>query len=496
MRHLTVSIPPRATARVAAFVFALTCSASAFGNVKLKVDYVDGQDFVPKGTIRLYADLVDDEYNVISGLDGEKITVFIDDKEVAGTLEVETAEQAKEWVAVAILMAAHRSYASWSGTEGADGVEPEADAFKLEEQGFANFIRKLSGNDRVAVWTYDEKALRPVEAWTENHRQAAEDVETKSRPPADDGSKQDLIAPDLYKYLKDIVEKIGSTENLPRRRLLLVMSDGKDKKGRKADKMLDPIVEAARTNGVRIYAIGFSLDVTEYLVTLQQLAGATGGVYREIKDDQMDGIPQALENIAVQLKKQYVLTFHPSEDYSGSAKPVKIRLKLQAPGGEMAEDEYAEPVKIGEKAFDWKTLLIYVGIGLGSLLGIFLLFKLIGAIIRARRAGAKQPVVEADYAGPYKGKLSAIAGPHIGMEFFLVEDVTTIGSIAGNSIVLHDSGVSKRHAGIKVEEMRFELADFGSTNGTLVNGTKITKQFLRDGDEIRLGETILRFKLK
>jgi hypothetical protein len=474
----------------------LTLAGGASANVKLDVDYIDGQEFVPKGTIRIYADLVDDDFNVISGLAGEKITVFIDDKEVSGTVEVETAEQAKEWVAVAILMAAHRSYASWSEAEAGEGVEPEADAFKLQEQGFANFIRKLSGNDRVAVWTYDEKALRPVEAWTENHRQAAEDVETKSRPPLDDGTKQDVIAPDLYKYLKDIIEKVGTTENLPRRRLLLVMSDGKDKKGRKAEKMIEPIVEAARTNGVRLYAIGFSLDVTEYLVTLQQLAGATGGVYREIKDDQMDSIPQALENIAVELKKQYVLTFRPNEEYTGSEKPVKIRLKVEAPGGELAEDEYAEPVKVGEKAFDWKTLLIWIGVGLGSLLGIFLLVKVIGGIIRARRARSNQPVVEANYAGPYKGKLSAIAGPHIGMEFFLVEDVTTIGSIAGNSIVLHDSGVSKRHAGIKVEEMRFELADFGSTNGTLVNGTKITKQFLRDGDEIRLGDTLLRFSLK
>ncbi|MCB9728354.1 MAG: FHA domain-containing protein [Deltaproteobacteria bacterium] len=496
MRHLTAPSTPSRLVSLVAWTLAMAASTVALANVKIDVDYIDGQDFVPKGTIRIYADLVDDEYNVISGLSGDKVTVFIDDKEVPGTIEVETAEKAKEWVAVAILMAAHRSYASWSGAELGEGGEPEPDAFKLEEQGFANFIRRLSGNDRVAVWTYDEKALRPVEAWTENHRQAAEDVETKARPPADDGSKQDVIAPDLYKYLKDIVEKIGSAENLPRRRILLVMSDGKDKKGRKAEKLIEPIVEAARTNGVRLYAIGFSLDVTEYLVTLQQLAGATGGVYREIKDDQMDSIPQVLENIAVELKKQYVLTFHPTEDYTGSDKSVKIRVKVEAPGGELVEDEYAEPVKIGEKAFDWKTLLIWVGVGLGSLLGLFLIFKLIGGIIRARRANANAPVVEEDYAGPYKGKLTAIAGPHVGMEFYLVEDVTTIGSIAGNSIVLHDSGVSKRHAGIKVEEMRFELADFGSTNGTLVNGTKITKQFLRDGDEIRLGETVLRFALK
>ena len=84
----------------------------------------------------------------------------------------------------------------------------------------------------------------------------------------------------------------------------------------------------------------------------------------------------------------------------------------------------------------------------------------------------------------------------IGTEFYLTEDVTTIGRMDGNDIVLEGAGISQRHAGIKIEDMRFELADFGSTNGTLVNGNKITKQFLRDNDKIVIGDCEIRFTLK
>ena len=109
---------------------------------------------------------------------------------------------------------------------------------------------------------------------------------------------------------------------------------------------------------------------------------------------------------------------------------------------------------------------------------------------------APAPVLDETYEGPYKGRLRVIGGPFSGQEFFVVDDETTIGSIEGNSIVIPGGGMSRRHAGIHVDEMRFELADFGSTCGTFVNGNQVTKTFLRDGDELRLGEHVLKFTLK
>ena len=65
--------------------------------------------------------------------------------------------------------------------------------------------------------------------------------------------------------------------------------------------------------------------------------------------------------------------------------------------------------------------------------------------------------------------------------------VTTIGSAKDSGIVVAARGVSRRHAGIRWRDGRYELADFGSTAGVFVNGRRITKTDLHDGDRIQLG---------
>jgi hypothetical protein len=54
-------------------------------------------------------------------------------------------------------------------------------------------------------------------------------------------------------------------------------------------------------------------------------------------------------------------------------------------------------------------------------------------------------------------------------------------------IVLDDSGVSRRHARLEKRSDGWWIQDLGSTNGTFVNGRKITEQRLRLGDRIQLG---------
>ena len=490
-RHVALATP-----LISACVAVLLAPTPAHAGAKLGVDFVS-QEFLEKGEIKIYLDLLDDDYNVIPGLDEDEISVFLDDEEVPGTFTVETAEEAKEWVAVAILIAAHRSYAPPES----DDDDGQPNVFKYLKQGYSNFARKLGGNDRVAVFVYDEKTMVLLDDWSEDHGAVADNIGARAKPPTE-GEKGDVISPNLYKHLREVVdERIGNAENLPRRRILLFVTDGKDKKVSNPgamDKKVKKVVEAARTHGVKIYPIGFTLDVEEGLSYLRSLASQTQGIYREVTADKMDDISLLIENVAPELKRQYVVTFKPHEDYRGAEKPVKLRVKATAPGsGTVVEDEYPEKLKIPEKGIDWGGIFTWVGIIFGSLTGLLLIFFLIRAIIRSRANRVPVAVDEPqDYAGPYKGRLAVMAGPDIGMEYYLVEDVTTVGSIVGNAIVLNDAGISKRHCGIKIEDMRFELADFGSTSGTFVNGVQITKQFLRDGDEIRMAQTAMRFTLK
>jgi hypothetical protein len=91
-------------------------------------------------------------------------------------------------------------------------------------------------------------------------------------------------------------------------------------------------------------------------------------------------------------------------------------------------------------------------------------------------------------------RLDFLLGPMANQTLSLSEEVTTIGSVAGNTIVLADPAVSRRHAGIRKVNGLYELADLGSSNGVYVNGHKVPKKTLEPGDIIRVGNTEAVFK--
>jgi len=86
------------------------------------------------------------------------------------------------------------------------------------------------------------------------------------------------------------------------------------------------------------------------------------------------------------------------------------------------------------------------------------------------------------------------AGSRSGKEFRLGEQ-TTIGRDAlVCDFVLDDESASAQHARIKEERGQWVLYDLASTNGTFLNGQKIQRAPLTDGDVIRIGLTTMVFK--
>ena len=92
-----------------------------------------------------------------------------------------------------------------------------------------------------------------------------------------------------------------------------------------------------------------------------------------------------------------------------------------------------------------------------------------------------------------KTKLLVISGPLQGHEFIVNHDIFTIGSSDHNDLTIHDSTVSKRHCEISVEQSGYLIRDLDSTNGTLVQGVRISSAHLAPGSEIQLGKTRIVF---
>ena len=84
-------------------------------------------------------------------------------------------------------------------------------------------------------------------------------------------------------------------------------------------------------------------------------------------------------------------------------------------------------------------------------------------------------------------------GPDMGRKFELSQRVMSIGRGPDNDLVIDKDSVSRRH--VRIENLITEVvvADLGSTNGTYINDSVIKEQMLRNGDLLKIGDTIFKF---
>ncbi len=81
-----------------------------------------------------------------------------------------------------------------------------------------------------------------------------------------------------------------------------------------------------------------------------------------------------------------------------------------------------------------------------------------------------------------------------GAHYKLKSGVMTIGRLSSADIVIDDQNVSRQHAELHPLGDSYQLIDLGSTNGCKVNGRRVDRHVLTDGDEITLGPVKLRFR--
>jgi len=99
------------------------------------------------------------------------------------------------------------------------------------------------------------------------------------------------------------------------------------------------------------------------------------------------------------------------------------------------------------------------------------------------------------YTAP-SGSGPALTVRHTGQEFPLTQAPVTIGRQPDCTVVLADPQVSRQHATVSYQAGRYIVQDLGSANGTYVNDRRIAApQALRDGDQLRLGNTIFDVRL-
>lgn len=87
--------------------------------------------------------------------------------------------------------------------------------------------------------------------------------------------------------------------------------------------------------------------------------------------------------------------------------------------------------------------------------------------------------------------IAILAGPDAGTMYRLEKPRTTIGR-SGADLTINDTEASRQHAAIEVREDSITVEDLKSTNGTMVNGEKLTRPAeLQDKSEFQIGTTSL-----
>ena len=91
--------------------------------------------------------------------------------------------------------------------------------------------------------------------------------------------------------------------------------------------------------------------------------------------------------------------------------------------------------------------------------------------------------------------LEVVRGAPAGPPHKLGPGTFVMGREAGVEVVLGVDGVSRKHARVTVEPSgAARVTDLSSRNGTFLNARRIEESPLRDGDELRVGPVVLRFR--
>src|SRR5882757_1204629 len=91
-------------------------------------------------------------------------------------------------------------------------------------------------------------------------------------------------------------------------------------------------------------------------------------------------------------------------------------------------------------------------------------------------------------------KLVLLSAGMTGRTHELKVDKTTIGRLEDNSFQIAEPSVSSHHCEVLVKGADVVIKDLNSTNGTFINGEKISEAPLKPGQLLRLGNVELRLE--
>ena len=491
-QHMKGTWSSRVSTPVWVLVFMFLALGQAWaGAPRMRIDHTDVTNFKQLGKLTFYVDIVDGDEQVVEKLESKHIQFLIDGKEEAGHLRMTNIKDTGDGTAIMIVIPAHQGFVSGEGGRR---------ALDRVVSGVKSFVNLLGQQDRVSIVTYTEQGYDIRHPFSHDFESAAKDleafaVEIERKEKMDKPALPKL----LDKHLPWLIKNGFKAPNLPERRILFLVTAGHDyaienRSDERVAKKVEQLARYAKDLTVgplrRVYVVGV-LGFTERdkQGPFRSLAELTGGEFYspEFSVD-FEGVQDGILSLGERILKQYVITWYP-EDWSGGK--ASIRLQADVKGAMVYQDVER---KWPERPFPWLKAVL---IGLGALIGLVALFFLVRNLWMRRSRRRDHDDGDDVGAGPGRARayLQINTGAQAGVPLYLEDEISTLGKSDACDFQIYDENMSRRHAAIRVEDMRFEISDLKSTNGVFVNGKRVEKCFLKDEDKIRLGHTEFTFKL-
>ena len=332
-------------------------------------------------------------------------------------------------------------------------------------------------------------------------------------------------------------------EGKPLRKLIVVVGDGRDLSGDK-DRVTRTANRAAK-EGIRIHTIAFSAgDVRRPMLTLGELSKRSFGTLRWVRTSGADSWKGAFEQLRDEIQKQNVLTFFvsPEDDVAGHKMHIGLVGRTEATSNEMkipetpscgvneCKADYCNADQCvryqgdnGRGIFGWLLLIAGIVVGLVVVLGVigWLMSKAQSTKVayppgwqpgmplppgfqmpqaappKQKKAKKGEPAPQPQPGLLPNGRpmpaLLITSGPRTG-ERHMLHNGFLIGKQPGCHLLIEDGFTSSQHAQIGMDANGVcKIYDRGSTNGTYVQGVRITETPLQHGATIRIGSTEMRF---
>lgn len=504
---------------VAFFLFCHQAMA-ALGKGEVIIGEIDSSRFP---ILMTTLSILDPSGRPVTDLDAKALRVSVDGKELQGLSRVAKGEEAFFQLAKTDPEAAPIFLVLAIDVSGSMKGAPFQDAREAAEK----VLSGLTPVDRAALITFGAKVERH-EGLTANYEAI------RTRLARLTPTRRETV---LYDALCDAVNVLSVIPS--GRKAVVVLSDGKDEGSRVRP---EDCIQRASQNRVAIFSLIVGPPAAQRTARtgLGRISTLSGGI-----DFYRDGSPSVKEAPSIilrELKSQYLLSFtHPRIRQDGREHQliVEIRPWSFSVGEARATVGFIVPSRPGDRT----------PLGITAVLVILLLALAAGGTIWLRRPRRREllppieelepmaspapffprapqptdPVVQLggvgrtaaladephsrESAGPAGGKTELVAAPPLTLSWFVEKEgmnpgqiyrVTSESFVIGRSpqadLSLSDETVSDKHARLRKEADRFIIYDLASTNGLFVNGERVYSRALRDGDEVKVGNTVLVFK--